>query len=273
MNRIDETFAKLRQIGHKAFIPFVTAGDPDIATSHEIVLALAAAGADIIELGVPFSDPMADGPTIQASSMRSLAAGTTLTHVLSMVADLRQTTDVPIVLFSYLNPLHRYSIDRLAQDAAAAGVDGILVTDIVDDEAQKLSQTFAEHGIHLISLIAPTTSAERIRSIAAAAHGFLYAVARAGVTGVQQASSTDAESLVIHARAITELPIAVGFGISNRAHVTDVWRYADGAVVGSAIVAEIANSKREDAAARVTKLVTELLPPKEINQGRIKPRC
>ncbi len=260
MNRIDETFAKLLQTGRKAFIPFVTAGDPDLRTSRDIVLSLAASGADIIELGVPFSDPMADGPTIQASSMRSLAAGTRLADVIALTADMKRSTDVPIVLFSYLNPLHRYGIDRLAQDAATAGVDGILVTDVVDDEAQKLSQTFAANGIHLISLIAPTTSDERLSSIAANARGFIYAVARAGVTGVQDSTSTEAESLVRRTRAVTDLPIAVGFGISTRAHVTDVWRYADAAVVGSAIVTEIANSDKDNVAAQVQDLITKLLP-------------
>ena len=167
MSKIEPNFSELRSAKRKGFIPFVTAGDPRLETSKEIVLTLVRNGADIIELGVPFSDPMADGPTIQASSQRALAQGISLTVILQMVRELRNETDVPIVLFSYLNPLFRYGFERLASDAADVGIDGILVTDAVDEEAEVISSTLKNHGIDLISLIAPTTTDERLADIAA----------------------------------------------------------------------------------------------------------
>ncbi len=261
MNRITSKFASLATDGRKGFIPFVSAGDPDIVTSKEIVLTLANTGADIIELGVPFTDPMADGPTIQTSSMRALENGVGLDDVLQMVREIRSETDVPIVLFSYLNPLHRYGIEDLAKNAAAAGVDGVLITDAVDTEAVEISNTLSQHGIDLISLIAPTTTDERLEKIAASARGFIYAVSRAGVTGAQTETADAAELLVRRARRFTDLPIAVGFGISTREQIEDVWRYADAAVVGSAIVAEVEQSIGSgEAVARVRTFVHGLLP-------------
>ncbi len=242
MSKIEHKFAELRNEGRKGFIPFVSVGDPDLQTSFQLVLMLAEKGADIIELGVPFTDPMADGPTIQASSMRALANGITLEQILQMVAELRTKTRVPIVLFSYLNPLYRFGIGRLAKEGAEAGIDGILVTDAVDDEAAEISTTLRASGIDLISLVAPTTSDERLERIAANASGFIYAVSRAGVTGARGDTSDSAEDLVKRVRKYTELPVAVGFGISTRKQIEDVWRYADAAVVGSAIVNEIARS-------------------------------
>ncbi len=262
MNRITAKFDLLRADGRKGFIPFVSAGDPDVETSKQIVLTLAESGADIIELGVPFSDPMADGPTIQASSRRALENGITLADVLSMVTEIRKETEVPIVLFSYLNPLFRYGIERLAKEAAAAGIDGVLVTDAVDEEAGAIGTILRSHDVDLISLIAPTTTDERLEKIAANASGFIYAVSRAGVTGAQSESSSSAEILVDRARKVTELPIAVGFGISTREQIEDVWRYADAAVVGSAIVSEIERAlKTGDVVERVRDFVGSLLPP------------
>lgn len=262
MKRITSTFEWLRSENRGGFIPFVSAGDPDLETSKEIVLALADLGADIIEIGVPFSDPMADGPTIQASSMRALRNGVTLTDILAMMADIRKSTDVPIVLFSYLNPLYRYGIERLGADAANCGVDGVLITDAIDEEAAAIAAKLAESNIDLISLIAPTTTDQRLRSIAARSTGFLYAVSRAGVTGAQKETGGAAETLVTRARQYTDLPIAVGFGISTREQIERVWQYADAAVVGSAIVAEIERSvgsgKTVD---RVREFVAGLLAP------------
>ena len=261
MSKISRTFESLRTANRRGFIPFVSAGDPDLATSKEIVLALARNGADIIELGVPFSDPMADGPTIQASSQRALERGVKLDDMLRMVRDIRLETEIPIVLFSYLNPLFRYGIERLAGDSAEAGVDGILVTDAVDEVAFVISQVLKAHGLDLISLIAPTTSDGRLERIADGASGFLYAVSRAGVTGTQNETSSVAEKLVERARKFTDLPIAVGFGISTREQVENVWRYADAAVVGSAIVAEIERSIPDgNTVERVTRFVRDLLP-------------
>jgi tryptophan synthase alpha chain len=262
MSRIATTFENLRSTGRRGFIPFVSAGDPDVATSKEIVLALARNGADIIELGVPFTDPMADGPTIQASSQRALDSGTKLADILEMVRDLRREIDTPIVLFSYLNPLYRYGFEKLAEDAAVAGVDSVLVTDAVDEVAFVVSSVLRSHNLDLISLVAPTTSDQRLERIAANATGFIYAVSRAGVTGAQAESSSSAEHLVNRVRTFTDLPIAVGFGISTRQQIEDVWKYADAAVVGSAIVAEIERSLAEgNTVERVTDFVRSLLPP------------
>jgi len=261
MSTIAEKFASLKERGRKGFIPFVSAGDPDLETSREIVLMLAENGADIIELGVPFSDPMADGPTIQASSQRALDKGVTLADVLAMVRDIRTETDIPIVLFSYLNPLFRYGIERLADDAASAGVDGVLVTDAVDEEAAEIATALQKRDLDLISLAAPTTSDERLKRIADNASGFIYAVSRAGVTGARDSTSTAAEALVGRIRKFTDLPVAVGFGISTREQIEDVWRYADAAVVGSAIVAEIERSiGLDDPVGRVRAFVSRLLP-------------
>jgi tryptophan synthase alpha chain len=261
MNRIENKFRELKAVGGKGFIPFVTAGDPDLTTSLEVVLMLAKNGADIIELGVPFSDPMADGPTIQASSQRALESGVRLADILRMVRQVRTETDVPIVLFSYLNPLYQYGFDQLAADAAEAGIDGVLVTDVVNEEAAAMSALLRTHDIDLISLIAPTTTDERLEKIAARSSGFLYAVSRAGVTGAQKETSEAAEILVRRARNITDLPIAVGFGISTAEQIADVWGYADAAVVGSAIVKEIEMSiPSANTVERVRNFVGGLVP-------------
>lgn len=259
-SRIARHFEALRLQGRKGFIPFVTAGDPDLESSLAVVLMLAELGADVIELGVPFSDPVADGPTIQRSSQRALAGGVNVAGVLKLVKRVRETSRVPIVLFSYLNPLMRYGIEALGRDAAEAGVDGILITDVVDEEAARYSAAFHETGIDLISLIAPTTSDDRLRRIAENSRGFLYAVSRAGVTGARSDSSSAAETLVRRAREHTALPIAVGFGISSRDQISEVWRYADATVVGSAIVSVIENRGSSDAVDAVARFVSELLP-------------
>lgn len=259
MSRIEERFSQLNNERRKGFIPFVTAGDPDLATSLSIILKLAELGADVIELGVPFSDPMADGPTIQRSSQRSLERGTHLQDVIDLAAEFRRSSEVPLVLFSYLNPILRYGVERFSKASANAGVDGVLFTDVIDDEAAKLSARFAADGVDLISLIAPTTSDERLARICENSRGFIYAVSRAGVTGARDTISGTAETLVARARAMTGLPIAVGFGISTREQVADVWRYADAAVVGSAIVAEI-EEHPEDAVKAVDSFVRRLLP-------------
>ena len=262
MSRIGSKFARLKLSSRGGFIPFVTAGDPDIETSEALVIALAELGADVIELGVPFSDPMADGPVIQASSQRGLAAGTTLGRILEMVKRVRARTEVPIVLFSYFNPLFRYGVERLADEAAAAGVDGILITDVVDAESDEIRSIFDSRRLDLISLIAPTTTDHRLSDICHNARGFVYAVSRAGVTGASSSASDSAEELVLRARQFTELPIAVGFGVSTREHVEKVWRYADAAVVGSAIVSELeGSSDPSDAVERLRRFVGGLLPP------------
>jgi tryptophan synthase alpha chain len=261
MNKIGETFKKLRAANRKGFIPFVTAGDPDLSISLSIIKTLASEGADIIELGVPFSDPMADGPTIQASSQRALANGTTLSDVLSLVREFHVSHDIPIVLFGYLNPLLQYGLERFRDDAADVGIDGVLITDVVDNEAIEIGNLLAEKDIDLISLVAPTTSDERLESITNHACGFIYAVSRAGVTGARNEVSDSAKRLVSRVQRFTDLSVAVGFGISTREQIEATWKFADAAVVGSAIVSEIANANdTNDAVERVRIFVRGLLP-------------
>ena len=261
MSRIAARFGDLNRDGHKGFIPFITGGDPDLDTSLAIMLKLADLGADVIELGVPFSDPMADGPTIQRSSQRALAKGVSLKDVIKIASEFRNRSGVPVVLFSYLNPVFRFGVDEFAAAAEQAGIDGLLLTDAIEDEAAIISKRLAKSNIDLISLAAPTTSEERLRSICENARGFIYAVSRAGVTGAQASVSTTAKGLVERVRKYTELPVAVGFGISTASQVSDVWEYADAAVVGSAIVAEIERSKDAgDAVGNVEVFVRGLLP-------------
>jgi len=258
MSRIQETFSQIAQRGRKGFIPFVTAGDPDLDTSLSIILKLAELGADIIELGVPFSDPMADGPTIQRSSERALENGTTLRTVIDLASEFRKRSDVPIVLFSYFNPILRFGLDEFENSASEAGIDGLLLTDVIENEAAAISQRLTAKNIEVISLIAPTTSDERLKAICEHARGFIYAVSRAGVTGARQETSSTAETLVKRARQFTDLPIAVGFGISTAEQIADVWQFADASVVGSAIVSEI--EKAQDPVASVDRFIRQLLP-------------
>jgi tryptophan synthase alpha chain len=262
MSRMSKKFESLQLDGHKGFIPFVTAGDPDLETSISIVLKLAEMGADVIELGVPFSDPMADGPTIQRSSQRALDGGTTLPGVLKLAAEFRKKSDVPIVLFSYFNPIMRFGVEQFIDTAKASGVDGVLLPDVIEDESQAISDRFAENDIDLISLIAPTTTDDRLEKICENAKGFIYAVSRAGVTGTQDTTTSAAKTLVCRARKFTNLPIAVGFGISTAEQITEVWQYADAAVVGSAIVAEIERVAGPGVAVKaVEDFIAKLLPP------------
>jgi tryptophan synthase alpha chain len=239
VSRIAETFARLRREGKRALIPFITAGDPDLKTTRDLLVELARVGASLIELGVPFTDPMADGPVIQRASMRALRNGIDIAKVLDVIREARHEIDVPIVLFSYFNPLLQFGAGRLSEEARRAGVDGVLVTDLVPEEAGEFSATLAKNELDSIVLVAPTSTDERLRMIAERASGFIYAVSRTGVTGAQAEVSTEAEKLVARVRDVTDSPIAVGFGISTCAQVLDVWRYADAAVVGSAVVAEI----------------------------------
>ena len=239
MRRIEKTFARLKDEGRGGLIPFITAGDPNLNVTCALIIELASKGASVIELGVPFSDPMADGPVIQRSSERALRNGVGLEQILQTVAKAREHTDVPIVLFSYYNPLLQFGLERLAQEAARAGVDGVLVTDVPPEEAEEFQSCLSAQGLDMIYLVAPTSTDARLQMIAERASGFIYAVSRTGVTGIREASSNSAEILVARLRAVTGLPVAVGFGISNKTQVDDVLRYADAAVVGSAIVAEI----------------------------------
>ncbi len=261
MSRIAAQFAQLKRDGRRGFIPFITAGDPDLVTTRALIIELAHAGASVIELGVPFSDPMADGPVIQRASERALKHDTSVADVLAVVADVRRETDVPIVLFSYYNPLLRYGHERLCVEAQRAGVDGLLVTDLAPEEAEEFAAMLKQHELDLIFLVAPTSTDARLRMMSARASGFIYAVSRAGVTGAQTEVSMEAERLVRRVRAITELPVAVGFGISSRAQVAEVGRYADAVVVGSALVAEIErHAGTPDLVARIGAFARTLSP-------------
>jgi tryptophan synthase alpha chain len=239
MSRISDTFAELKRSRRGGFIPFITAGDPHLLATELLLVELAAAGADIIELGVPFSDPVADGEMIQRASERARRNGVTLRDALTCVSHVRQYIDVPVVLFSYFNPLLKFGKDRLADEAKRAGVDGVLVTDLTPEEATPWTDAFRERGLDPIFLIAPTTSDERVARIAQQSSGFIYAVSRAGVTGARDEIADDAEALVKRVRSRSKLPIAVGFGISTPEQVRQVWRFADAAVIGSAIVSEV----------------------------------
>jgi tryptophan synthase alpha chain len=256
VSRIAETFARLEQERKRALIPFITAGDPDLKTTRDLLVELARAGASLIELGVPFSDPMADGPVIQRASMRALRNGIDVAKILDVIREVRQETDIPLVLFSYFNPLLQFGAERLSEEGRRAGVDGVLVTDLVTEEAGEFAVTLAKNDLDCIFLVAPTSTDERLRLIAERASGFIYAVSRTGVTGAQAEVSTEAERLVARVRDVTDLPIAVGFGISAPAHVREVWRFADAAVVGSAVVAEI---ERLDGAPDIVNQVGNLV--------------
>jgi tryptophan synthase alpha chain len=260
MSRIRQTFAALKRLGRGGFIPFITAGDPDLATTELLLRELAAAGADIIELGVPFSDPVADGEVIQRASERALRKGVTLRDALTCIAYAKPHVDVPIVLFSYFNPLLTFGEDRLADEAKQAGADAVLVTDLIPEEAQAWTQKLIQHGLDPIFLIAPTTSGDRLAQIAKRARGFIYAVSRAGVTGARDEMTRDAEVLVTRVRAVTDLPVAVGFGVSTAEQVREVWRFADAAVVGSAIVSQIEKlAGSPDLVSRVGEFARSLL--------------
>ena len=239
MGRIADVFANLKQNGKKGLIPFITAGDPDLATTEKLLIALSRAGATLIELGVPFSDPMADGPVIQRASERALRRSFGLQDILDTVALARKEIDTPIILFSYYNPLLQFDVQRLARAVKDAGLDGILVTDMTPEESGEFEAQLRAHDLDMIFLVAPTSTDERLRLVAEHASGFIYAVSRAGVTGTRETVSAEAEKLVNRMRQFSSLPVAVGFGISNAAQVADVQRYADAAVVGSALVAEM----------------------------------
>jgi tryptophan synthase alpha chain len=239
VTRLADTFARIRSEGRPGLVTFTTAGDPDLPRSAEILMALDRAGADVIEVGVPFSDPLADGPVIQRATERALAAGGSLRTALAMIAGVRPHVAAPIVVFSYANPLLRLGLDAFARQAAEAGVDGVLALDLPIEEAGPFRETLAASGIDTIFLLSPTTSDARIQKAAELGSGFLYGISRLGVTGARAQVASGAEAMVRRIRAHTTLPIALGFGISRPEHVAEVCAYADAAVVGSALVAVV----------------------------------
>ena len=261
MGRIEAAFSGLKREGKPGFIPFITAGDPDLDTTAELLVELANSGASIIELGVPFSDPMADGPVIQRASERALRHGFGLPEIFATTSAVRARIETPLVLFSYFNPLLQYGVDKLARDARQSGVDGILVTDLTPEESQEFAAALKLNELDMIFLVAPTSTDERLRLISAHASGFVYAVSRAGVTGARENLSSEAELLVARLRKFSSLPVAVGFGISSAEQVAQTLQYADAAVVGSAIVAQIEKlSGSPDLVREVGQYVRSLIP-------------
>jgi tryptophan synthase alpha chain len=251
-SRIAARFQQLADANELGLIAYVTAGDPNLAASEKIILAAAEAGADIIELGVPFSDPVADGPTIQRASERALLSGTTLQGVLDLARRLRARTEVPLVLFSYFNPILQMGLEKFAEEAAAAGIDGVLATDMPPGESVEYRAILHAHGLDTIFLGAPTSTDARLASIAGCSTGFLYLISRTGVTGTREALPEELPALVRRARRFTKLPIAVGFGISLPEHVSILGGIADAAVVGSALVAEIEQAAKSHLGADAT---------------------
>jgi tryptophan synthase alpha chain len=240
MSRIAETFAHMRASGAPGLVTYVTAGDPDLERSAGILRALDRAGADVLEVGVPFSDPLADGPVIQRATERALAAGATLSGVLGLIERVRADLRAPIVVFTYANPVLRYGADRFADRAKDVGVDGVLVLDLPIEEADDFRTTLAARALDTILLLSPTTTDQRLRRAADLGSGFLYAISRLGVTGARDRIADGAADMVRRIRRVSSLPVALGFGISKPEHVREVGKWADAAVVGSALVSVIA---------------------------------
>lgn len=241
MSRISKAFEK-----EKAFIAFITGGDPDIETSYELIKTMAANGADIIEIGIPFSDPIAEGPVIQEASLRALNAGTTTDSLFDMVARLRKEIDIPLIFMTYINPIYVYGTERFMKKCAEVGIDGVIVPDVPFEEKAELAGSCKENGVDLISMIAPT-SKERIEMIAREAEGFIYCVSSLGVTGVRSEIKTDIGTMVEHVKTVTDVPCAVGFGIATPEQAKKMAGLSDGAIVGSAIVKLVAKYGRDAA--------------------------
>jgi tryptophan synthase alpha chain len=240
MSRIESAFAHIRDGKRGGLVTYLTAGDPDAARSVDLLVAVARAGADLIEVGVPFSDPLADGPVIQRATERALSKGMTLHGTLDIVRRTRAATDVPIVLFTYANPILRMGVERFARDAADAGVDGVLVLDYPVEEAEPLRKPILDAGLDPIFLVSPTTTEDRIRRSAELGRGFLYLISRLGVTGVRDRFDNGIETVASRVRSCSPLPLAVGFGIATPEHVAHACTFADAAVVGSALVQVVA---------------------------------
>jgi len=244
--RIAATFAKVKRENRAALIPFIMGGDPNLEASAKLLAALPEAGADIIELGIPFSDPMADGKTIQAAGLRALEAGATLAKILALAADFRaQHAEIPLVLMGYYNPVYHYGVKKFTDDAAKAGVDGVILVDLPPEEAAEIEPHLARAGLALIRLIAPTSIPARLPLLTQHANGYLYYIAVTGITGTGSATTEDIARNIAAIRATTNLPVAVGFGVKTAEQVKEIGKTADGVVVGSAIVARIAEHQGE----------------------------
>ncbi|MEE9913310.1 MAG: tryptophan synthase subunit alpha [Deltaproteobacteria bacterium] len=254
MGRIGKKFEDLRGKGEKALIVYLTAGDPSLDMTRQLICGLEKSGVDILEIGVPFSDPTADGPVIQAASQRALKTGTTLEGVLTMVAAVRETSQIPILLFGYFNPIFAYGVERFARSAREAGVDGVLVVDLPPEEAGELRVYSDAAGLDFISLVAPTTGKDRLKTILQSATGFLYYISITGVTGTAAPKIDDIAREVGKIRKLTNMPIAVGFGISNASQAAEIGAIADGIVIGSAVVKLIDENRNS---ADIVKIVSD----------------
>jgi tryptophan synthase alpha chain len=257
MNRIDIVFAEKRSI---RIMPFVEAGLPSMAATLDIITACEKGGASVIELGIPFSDPVADGPTIQKASFQSLKAGTSLAASLKLISQLRRTSEIPVIVFTYYNPVLAMGLERFCKRAAASGADAVLIPDLPLEESLVVQHAAEAHGLHLIYLVAPTSSDARIKAIAKQARGFIYVVAVKGVTGARSSLNTSVTPLLKRIRRHTKLPLCVGFGISEKRHVSALVGQADGAVVGSALVNLIMKSKRAELTKKVQSFIRKLAP-------------
>ena len=259
MTRIENKWKELGKKGLKAFIPFVTAGDPSLEYTYKLVLELEKQGADIVELGIPFSDPIADGPVIQASSQRALEKGINLNKIFHLVKELRKKTDIPLVFLSYYNPIFHYGVERFVEDAVKSGVDGVIVADLPPEEAKEIKIFSSREELDTIFLAAPTSSTERLHKVAEASTGFIYCVSVAGVTGVRNSLAQSLKKRVEDIKKLTDKPVAVGFGVSNAKTAQRVASFADGVIVGSAIVKVVEdNLKNKDLVGKVGMVVRNL---------------
>ena len=269
MSRIEERFKQIRSQKGKALVAFITAGDPDLATTRELVMVLEQGGVDIVELGVPFSDPLADGPVIQASSQRSLKQGTSLRKIIQLVTDIRKESQLPIVLMSSFNPVYVYGQKPFAEDAVRAGVDGVIVPDLPPEEAGEFLEHARKSGLDTIFLLAPTSTPERIRMVAERSRGFIYYISLTGTTGMRNALSTGLKEKLQLIRGAADLPVLVGFGISGPQQASEAARVSDGVIIGSAIVSKIAEEadpvKRRESVARFVGEVRKAL--NEVESG------
>ncbi len=261
MSRITATFRKLARQGEQAFIPFLMAGDPDLETSKELVIEAEQQGADIIELGIPYSTPLADGPTIKEAGRRSLKQGTNLHDIFTLVTKIREDSQIPLILMGYYNPIFNYGVEEFVRDCEAKGVEGVIIPDLPVGEDDKLRRAASE--LDIISLVAPTSTDDRIRKVADKAQGFIYAVSTLGTTGAREEVSRQVEEVVSRVRELTSTPVAVGFGISRPQHVEEIAQFAEGIIVGSAIINKIAAnlSDRDKLISETGKLIHQLQAP------------
>lgn len=258
MSRIAETFARLKQEGRTAFMPYVTIGFPELNATPEIVQAMVEAGADLVELGVPFSDPIAEGPTIQRASFVALENGVTLKHCFETARGIRAKTNVPLLFMGYYNPVFSYGVERFVNEAAAAGIDGLILPDLALEEAREVQEPCKKAGIDLILFVAPTSTEERIKQVAELASGFIYCVSLMGVTGARSTMSEYLPELLGRVRRYTDTPLAVGFGISKPEHFAAVSKLADGGLVGSALIEVIQNAPPAERAQSAASFVRQL---------------